>query len=322
MWRKCSLDPSSSNPLSPSIGLSPEAFVGWYDRIKKNFEPFRPETRSMMINFSRKSSTIGLQIKVPDGFRKNHSKIKIPAYAGFTILKMVDEVFHEHKYLWQLIDGFYELDAKNLPSSERYLIELEGGIDESALKKLVHIKPAANRDNDEEHDKYWLESSIRQPDVLDKLWDDLEIDEVDIGVYVDIDKMFGLTIPQEMKDKAESIRDLLTFARHLDRNALIRGAIDYKRQEERLPSFNPNDFYSIVNKLTARNFILQHLEVDRPYNIGTIDQPDKFVGLVPQNIKVQTLTTLTLREPTALGYLKFKRKLYMDKLKNEFGNIS
>lgn len=315
------MDPSSNIPLNPSLNLSPEAFIGWYDRIKQNFTDFKPETRTMMINFTRRTSTIGLQIKVPDGFRKNHSKIKIPAYPGFSILRMVDEVFHEQKNLWTLTDDYYVLDAKNLPSSERYLIELEGSVEESALKNLVHIKPAANRDNDDDHDKYWLDSSIKQPELLDKIWDDLEIEDVNIGVYVDIDKMFGLTIPQEIKDKTVAMDDLLTTAKNFDRNALIRSAVEYKRQERKLPSFNPTDFYKIIHKLTARDFILQHLEIDKPYNIGDIDHPEKFVGLVPQNIKVQAMTTLTLRQPTALGYLKFKRKLYMNKLKTEFGNV-
>lgn len=307
--------------MDASVSLSPEAFIGWFEKIKENFTDFRPETRNMIINFSKRTSTIGFQITVPDGFRKNHNKLKVPNYPGFNLVRMTDEVFHEQKHLWKHVDDYHVLDAKDLPSSERYLIELEGAIDEQALKKLVHIKPAANRDNDDEHDKYWLDSSIKQPDVLDKIWDDLEIEEVNVGVYVDIDKMFGLTIPKEIRDKADAISDLLTTAKNFDRNALLRSAVEYKKQVRISPAFNPGHFYQLINKLTARDILLQHLEIDKPYDIGNVGSPEKFVGLVPQNIKVQALTTLTLRKPTALGYLKFKRKVYMEKLRDEFKKL-
>jgi len=307
--------------LDASLSLSPEAFIGWFEKIKENFVDFRPETRTMIINFSRQTSTIGFQITIPEGFRKKHNKLKIPNYPGYNLLRMTDEVFHEQKHLWKHVDDYHFLDAKDLPSSERYKIELEGPIDQQALKKLVHIKPAANRDNDDEHDKYWLDSSIKQPEVLDKIWDDLEIEDVNVGVYVDIDKMFGLTIPNEIREKADAIDDLLKTAKNFDRTAILKSAIQYKRQERRAPTYNPGHFYQILNKLTARDILLQHIEIDKPYDIGNVDSPEKFVGLVPQSIRVQALTTLTLRKPTALGYLKFKRRLYMEKLRTEFKKL-
>jgi len=304
--------------LDPSLSISPAAFVGWFDKIKEQFSDFKPETRTMMINFTRKTSTIGFQVSVPDGWRKNTNKVKIPTYPGFNIIRMMDESFHEQKNLWRHQDGFHVLDAKDLPTSEKYLIEMEGSIDENALKNLVHIKPAANRDNDDEDDKYWLDSSIKTPKALEKIYDDLEIEEVNVGVYVDIDKMFGLTLPKEIRTKAESLHRLLDESKKFNRNEILRSAAEYKRQERLHPSYNPGDFIKIIQRLTARDIVGQHIEIDKPYNVGNIDQPEKFVGIVPQNIKVQALTTLTLRNPAALGYLKFKRKMYMDKLKSEF----
>ena len=155
-------------------------------RIKELFTDFKPETRSMTINFSQGVSQIGFQITVPEGWRKSRRKVKIPAIPGYKILRMVDEGFQERKQLWKVSGEYFVLDANVLPASERYLIEMEGTVDENILKNFVYIKPAANRDNDDENDKYWLESSIRQPNALERIYDDLEIDDVNFGVVVDI----------------------------------------------------------------------------------------------------------------------------------------
>jgi len=306
--------------LHPSFSLSPESFIGWYDKIKESFTDFKPETRTMTINYTKGTSTIGLKITAPEGFRKNRNKLKIPAFPGFRISRMSDDVFHELKYLWKEVDGYFILDANQLPSSENYLIELEGSVESKALKNLVHIKPATNRDNDDENDKYWLDSSIKQPQLLDKIWDELEIDEVNIGVFVDINKMFGLAFPEEIKDKKAAIDDLLNTAKNFDRNTLFKAALEYKRQERR-SRFHPADFYRLISRLTARDVFLKHLDVDKPYDIGDIDKPENFIGIIPQNIKVQAITHLTLRQPTALGYLKFKRKLYEEKIKDEVNRL-
>ena len=61
------------------------AIIGWYDRIKELFTDFKPETRSMTVNFSRGVSQIGFQVTVPEGWRKNKRKVKIPAIRGYRI---------------------------------------------------------------------------------------------------------------------------------------------------------------------------------------------------------------------------------------------
>jgi len=310
--------------LEPTVSISAAvvAITGVYDKIKEHFMDFKPETRSMSINFSRKSSQMGFQITVPEGWRKSHKKIKIPAMAGYKVLRMTDEGFCEHRHLWKFDGENFVLNANELPASEKYLVEIDGTVDESILKDLVYIKPAANRDNDDENDKYWLDSSIKWPRALEKIYDDLEIDEVNFGVMIDIDKMFGLTIPPEVKNKASSIQRLLKVSStNFDRNQLIHAALDYRKQEKIAPLFDPGNFFRIVQRLTAKDTIRQHISIDQPYDVGNINQPEKYVGIVPQNVEVQAITRLTLRTPTANGYLMFKREKYMDKLRSEFKKL-
>lgn len=311
------MEPTASVPSAAA------AIIGWYDRIKELFTDFKPETRSMTVNFSRGVSQIGFQVTVPEGWRKSKRKVKIPAIRGYRILRMVDEGFREQKQLWKMSDGYFVLDANTLPASERYLVEMEGMVDESILKKIVYIKPAANRDNNDEDDKYWLESSIRQPNALEKIYDDLEIDDVHFGVVVNIDKMFGLTIPKEVKEKTAAVQKLLNVSSsNFDRNLLLRAAVAYRRQESISPSLDPGNFFRIIQRVTAKDLIMQHISIDRPYDIGNIKQPERYVDIVPQSINVQAVTKLTLRTPIASGYLVFKREKYMEKLRAEFKKLA
>lgn len=304
------------------VSIASQNFVGWFDKIHKYFEDFKPETRTMIINYSKRTSVVGLFLNIDEGFRKNHNKIKIPHYPGFEISRMQDAVFRELKFLWKLEDGQWILDAKSLPPSDGYFIELEGAIEEKAVKDLVHIQPAINRDSDKVSDKYWLDSCIKNPELLEKAWTHLQINDIDVGVSVDFNKMFALKVPQEIQDKADAIKNYLSVGSNpvFDRNLIYKALHEYRRQERKVP-FHPTDFIKVIQSLTARDTLMDYLSVDASYKIGEIAQPTKYSGIIPLDVKVQTFTTLTLRSPQALGYLTFKRQKYLDKLQEEFSKL-
>ena len=303
-----------------SVNISPGDALAWFDNAKSYFKDFRPTAKSMMINYSRKTSNIGLAVTIDKGFRKNHNKIKIPAYPGFSIKKMEDASFNQIKSLWKIVDKEWILDAKDLPPSDGYFIELEGSIDEKSLKDLVHIKPSINRDNDDEVDRYWLDASLKNPKKLEHVWAELEIDAVDVGVKIDVNKMFGLKIPQDLRDKADSLQKFIEAGRRGDRNMIFDTVWDLKRQEKKT-AFHPADFVKIIQNLTARETLLNYVSVDTSYTIGDIEHPTKYEGIVPLDVRVQTLTTLTLENPQSLGYLTLQRKSYLEKIEDEFNEI-
>lgn len=303
-----------------SFSVSPSDIVVWFNTIKEYFKDFRPEARSMTINFSSQTSTIGLAIVVEEGFRKNHNKIKIPAYKNFKITKMQDASFHQIHSLWKYDNKNWVLNARDLPPSDGYLIELEGAIEETNLKNLVHIKPSINRDSNDDVDRYWLDASLKNPKMLEQLWTELQIDEVDLTVKIDVNKMFALKLPQEIKDKADAIQKYLQAGRQGDRGLLFKAMQYYKREERKNP-FHPNDFIRVIKNLTARNTLLDYISVDERYNIGEVDNFTAYNGIIPQDIKVHTLTNLTLQNPQALGYLTLQRKLYLEKIQEEFDKI-
>ena len=252
-----------------SFSASPSDALGWFEKIKDYFKDFRPEAKSMTINFSHKTCNIGLAIKANEGFRKNHNKIKIPAYSGFRILSMQDASFNRIQSLWKNIENEWVLDSKDLPPSDGYFVEMEGSIAPKNLEDLVHIKPSFNRDSNDKVDKYWLDASLKNPKKLEEIWNELQINDVDVGVKIDTNKLFGLRLPQEIKDKADSIQRYLGAGKLGDRGLLFNAMHDFKRQERKTP-FHPNDFLRIIQQLTAKETMLDYISVDESYDIGDI----------------------------------------------------
>ncbi len=205
-----------------------------------------------------------------------------------------------------------------MPFSETYLVTMEGKVSKGALDQLVYIKPAANPVRNEDVENYWLESGLRNLKMLESIYTDLEIDEVNFGVDVSIDKIFGLTIPPEIKAQAESIGKIIRAASHMDRQEWFRSMRDYRAQSRILPNYDANAFIRLVNWLTSKEVIERYVTVDRPYGLGTVQPPERYHGVVPQSIEINAVTELTLRSPTSKGYLKFNKKDYIKKLRSEF----
>lgn len=275
----------------------------------------------MTINFDNKTTMLAVRITVPEGARRNLMKVKIPVHEGYKIVRMLDEAFVEQNHKWKNDGEYFTLDAKELPQSEHFFVEMQGNIDESALDNLVFIKPAVNRDDGVETDKYWLESSLKNIRMFDDIYSEMAIDRVNIGVDIDIQKMFRLAIPPEITERAISINKLLESASSgFDRNQLFRNAYNYRYQHRVYPEYDPTNFMRLIRRLTSRETVKEYIQIDNPYELGDVVQPDKYVDLVPQSITIRAITRLTLKNPTASGYLIFKKKRYTEKLKTEFQN--
>ncbi|WOV93605.1 MAG: hypothetical protein R1F52_02970 [Candidatus Nitrosoabyssus spongiisocia] len=300
-----------------SISADP---VLWFETIKTYFSDFKPETKSMCINFNDKTCEIGLSFHIEEGYRKNHKTLKIPNFSGFRIVEMQDAVFNSLKPLWKLIDNEWILDAKTLPKSDGYFVKLEGGIKEESLKNLVHIKPSINRDPSDDYDKYWLDASLKDPKKLENIWTELEIDEINVNVKVDINKLFAIQLPQEIQDKAAAIQKFLHAGKTGDRESVFRGMHDLRKQERKNP-FRPNDFWKIIQNLTTKQTLKEYLTVDQRFILGNVDNSSTLNNLMPENIKVQAITKLSLREPTSIGYLTLKKKLYLERIKKDFNKV-
>ncbi len=160
---------------------------------------------------------------------------------------MRDDNFNLHKGLWQFADGGYVLAAKTLPSSEKYLVTLEGPIDRNAIKNILYVKKSAGRNEVGDVDKYWLESSIKTPKILESMYRDLEVDEVNVDVKVDIQKILKLAIPDDVANVITSTQKFLAAASaEFDRNQLFRALAEYRKSSRITPLCDPNSFARLI----------------------------------------------------------------------------
>ncbi len=293
----------------------------WFNGIKKYFEDFKPEAKSMSIDYQRKKGIISFVLNVPSGFRKNHNKIKLPIYAGYQIMRMYDESFNDIHTSWVITDDYLVFDASKLSSSESFFIELEGNLNDDILENLVYIKPSINRDSDNLLDKYWLDASLRNPDILEKIWSNFEISDVDAGVLIDIEKLIGLRIPSSIRSGMESLKDYLAAAQQFDRNKIFVTARRYSASRNKVKS-TATDYYNLITTLISKQTLGDYLYTAKNnFTLGNVESPKDYKGIIPQDVKIHTLTRLTLNKPQSIDTLIFKRKDYLDFIAKEFSEF-
>lgn len=314
------MDPAISAGVDTGVSVTSEV-IGWYDRVRRFFADFKPETRSMSINFGKQTCSISFKIIVPDGWKKRKRKVVLPAYKGFSISSMVDSSLNTHKHLWKRIGQEYVLDARELPLSETYMITMKGCVDRKALSHFVYIKPAQYRAKGETDSSYWLHSSLRNFRMLESIYTDLEIDDVNINVSVGVDKMFSLSIPSKIKERIAAMNRLSGAASSNDRQEWLRAMRSYKPHAHSTLKQYSESFLRLVDTLTSKDAIERHVTVDRPYGLESVWRPENYGGLVPKGVIINVVTDLTLRNPTATGYLKFDKKSYIERLRSEFSSL-
>ncbi|MGD0175880.1 MAG: hypothetical protein ABSC50_03525 [Candidatus Bathyarchaeia archaeon] len=293
---------------------SANVIMGWLEKAKEYLKPFKPEVKSMVVNYKNRRSEINLLIHVPDGIRRKAHSVEVPAYQNFTVQDMLDETFARVGGLWRYEDGKWKLDPAKLPKSETYLVMLRGVVPPETLNQLVRVQPAINRDQTDEIDRYWLDCMLRNVALLEKIWQELNIEEVDVGVKVGIERCFSTTIPKEFKQRLEATRRWVAAGRGKDRQEILL-AWRRMRTINQGSKVSADDILQTIYKLTTGDAFGNFLAVDSPYRVGEIRREERFSGLFPARMAVEATAELGLKRPVAEGYLTFKKKDYTQEIK-------
>ena len=294
--------------------------LGWIQSITKLFTPFKPETRKLLVNYRSKRSEIHLFLTIPDGIRRKTAKVEIPHYGGFKVLQMLDETFQEVDITsaWTTARGNWAFDPSKLPSSEKFLVVMSGSAPETMVDRLVRVQPALNRDSTEDVDRFWLDSMIRNPEVIELMWQSLDIDEVNVGVRVGVEQIFAACLPKEMKRQLEVTQQLMQASHGRDRNALFK-AWARVRATDRDSDFSISQIVQMIENLSTGEMFSRYVSIDAPYEVGEIGRSTLFKGGLPELMSVEAKTVLNLKkQPVARGFLAFKKKEYQEKLENAF----
>lgn len=291
-----------------------EASLNWVDRVIGLFAPFTPETRKLVVNYKSRRSEMHLSIKAPGGLRRRLAQLEIPAYPGFAIEKIMDETFISIDCPWALVEGKWVLDPSRLPAGEKYLVQMSGSLPEAVVGELVRIQPARNKDSTPELDRFWLDSMLRNPEVLELMWQALDIDEVNVGVRVGIEHLFTTSLPSYMREQMKAMQEF-TAAGHGRSREQLFNAWRKVHQMDRLAAVPFETVVARAEALTSGELFEEYLKVDAPYSIGYVRRNSQLKGWFPERMDVEAKTLLNLRHPAATGFLSFRKKEYLAKLK-------
>lgn len=138
------------------------------------------------------------------------------------------------------------LDVTKLPSSERYWLAVKGRISKEFLDQLVSVKAAENPSRQEENDFYWIHSALRNADALQKIWTELNIEQVNTNVRIGVERMFASAIPQGIKDRLDLQKKLLDAIASGNRDEEQRLKTKYRTSKAR---FVPSELSELFLRL-------------------------------------------------------------------------
>jgi hypothetical protein len=297
-----------------------EKVFEWVSKVKNAFDDFKPEFRDMKIDYRTKKSELRLMLYIPDSLKRKVKKVKVPAYQNFIVSEMIDESFSTVPLAWVFDRGNWILKASSLPASERFLLKLIGEVPREILSEIVRIQPAQNRDQTPEMDKYWLHSMIKNVDFIQQIYQELEVDDINLMVHVGIERCFSTTFPQELKKLLKVSQRWTRAGYGRDRSEIQRAWLDL-RSVTRRSKIQVGDIIGAIYKLTLGELFAEYLAVDQPYLLGEMKREERFMGLFPQKMSVEACTDLNLKKPVATGYLTFKKKEYMKRIQEYLSEL-
>lgn len=300
---------------SVSIGTVTE----WIPNVIEFLKPFKPEIKKMSINYKSRDSEISLALNIPDGFKRKFRNIEIPRYQNFEINYMMDESFNEVT-LGSLVETDsrkIKIKCSDLPASEDYLLNLKGMVPQIALDKIVYIQPAINKDRTETAEKYWLNSFIKDVETLEKLWDGLNVDDVTAGVNIGIDRSISTKLPENIKEGLYALNKYAIAGEKGDRNEVLRA---WRLRQTKGSKVKLKEMFELFKTLTENEFFSGFIDVDSPYNLGKIENKE-ILKTIPEDMYVEALAKLTLKQPTAEGFMSFRKKEYEKCIEKKFQRI-
>lgn len=285
------------------------------------FRPYKPEVKRFRIDYLTQSSEIKYLLHIPSGIRRRtHRKIEFPATTGF----IIDEVLDLDEI--QILDVDYDsigkkwiLNTSDFPNSESYMITLKGKLSQDFIERLVKINCANNPTKNGDNDCYWIHSALKDVSILERIWDELDIDRINADVRIGVERYFSSAIPKEIKNKFEIQKELLYAISHGARN--IEGLKQRYRTASRKTSISPSHLVDLFMGLVTGDFFSAFVTVDEPFTLGSIDPHKKITELLPERVQVAVLTDLNLKNPAVKGNLTFERKRYIDSVSESVKEI-
>ena len=293
-----------------------EKSIEWLPIVLKNLKPFNPEVSKFEINYKNKKAKLFYKIEIPENsIRDQIGKIVIPKTTSFKINDFFDGNFTNiiNFIRFSAYDEAYIINLRNLPLINNFLIIFEGDLEPNLLNRLIRIQPAINKDSTEIHDKYWLDVMIRDIEILEKIYESLNVNEINCSVKVGVERYFTTELPSSLKVGINALNDFLSAGRESDRIKLFSAWMKYRRS---IHNINKEELENFFRELAKKFFLKNYIEIDLPFYLGEIGSHE-IEKIIPKSFSVEAMSDLSLKEPAASGYLKFNKKEYQKKIQEE-----
>jgi len=291
--------------------------IDWLPKVYKNFQPFRPEAKYFEINYKSKSALIKYFLRISPSIRKRIGKIEIPMYENYKIKSFTDNSFNDLRDHIKIdeIGGSWVIKTNQLPSCEGFMMELKGDIDKNFMDRLVNIKPAVNKDSTQTYDKYWLDIMIRDVSILEKMYNKLNVSDIDCIVIINLEKHFVTDMPKQLVSSVNAFTRYMSAGLSADKSEVFRA---WRRLRGSTRNWNLETMQNYIKDLTSKSVLKDYIKLDKPFYLGDIKNPES-EKIIPTHFSVEALSNLTLEAPAAHGYLKFHKRKYQEIIKKEIG---
>ena len=297
------------------INDSIKKIIEWLPKIVNIFLPYRPEITHFQINYKENKAIIYYKLDLEENLlKKKISKIVIPNLPEYKIENFFAEGFSNLNHLIRLSkDGnSYIFKARDLPPGRFFQVVLSGYINENALKNIIRIQPAINKNNTPTYDRYWLDVMIRDIDTLEKIYHSLEINQINLSVRVATERYFATELPKSLTKSLKVVNEFLSAGKGRDRNLLFKTWQQYRLASK----VDKDEIIKYFEDLTKSINLNDFIKVAPPFYKGKIGDFDTH-RVIPSNFLVEAITDLSFRKPAASGYLEFHKKNFQETVKNE-----
>jgi hypothetical protein len=284
--------------------------VGVVSRAYEFFDDFRPETKSVRYNYREATSEITFLVHVPDSRKRQFGKVKIPIREGYRLKGMFSlPDYNRVKAAYTSDDGYISFNPKELPSNNEYVVTLNGDVESETLEEIVHLKTPEDPTRTEKEDSYWVHSAIKRPGVMKEIYDDMQVDNVDISLQVGVQRCFSNGIPEDILSVFDRTRELLQASDKADRNEILTASRRRYQARQDL-STSPAEAADIVRSLATAENIQDYIRVDDPFRERNINPGTPEQHIFPETVSVDVTTDLNLDRQAADGDIIFEKKSF------------
>ena len=299
-----------------SIGL-----VKLIDEILKVFRPYKPEVRRFRIDYLNRASEIKYLLNITAGIkRQTHRTVELPAAYGFKIDEVLD------LDTTQLVDIKFDksgnkwvVDSGKFPNSERFLITLNGNITPRFLNDLVILNCAADPICRDEIEQYWIHSAIKDVSILERIWQELNIDRINVDVRVGVERFFSSAVPKEVTEKFKAQSKLLNAIVTRQRNINYL-QVDYRRKSSKT-AISAGELVDFYTHLVSGEFFRSFVDVEPPFLVNNISPYRAFTSMIPESVQIGVLSDLDYKMPVAKGNLTFESEKYKESVKEQIEKL-